>query len=679
LLEEVIISDQAIVNVGIGETSIQTKDLKRAPTFAGEIDVIKQLQTQAGVTTVGEVASGFNVRGGGVDQNLILYDGTPIFNTSHALGFFTAFNAEVIDKIKFYRAGIPAEFGGRISSVLTLTSKEAPMDRWHGGAGIGITSSHFNVGGPIRRDTTSVIASIRTSYSNWMLRSVESNYKNLEKTFVAFYDGSLKFVHKFNADTKLTFSGYASHDAFNLANDTLYNWNNMAASIRLDKALSNNLYSTITLSMGKYTYRMQEEDDDIAFDLSYGISYPTLKIDFNRNGSHELSFGLHNTYYQFDPGHLKPASSESDVIEIEMKGEKSVETALYLSDGFYINPNLHVDAGARLSMFNRLGPGKVYSYLPGATIERHNVTDSTFYGPGDIMKTYFGFEPRISARYLLSVNSSVKLAYNRMYQYLHLITNTAAMTPIDIWQSSNAYFKPQVGDQFSLGYYRNMGGNSVEFFIEGYYKYVNNILDFKDGTALILNDRLETGLLPGIGKSYGMEISATKIKGRLLGSLNYAYSRSLRQVNGDATSEKINDGKIYPANYDQPHIVNLNWRYGITRRHFFSGNFTYHTGRPFSLPRSIYELDEIAIADFSYRNQYRLSAYHRLDLAFIMEGNHRRKKIFDGTWVISFYNIYGRKNMYSVFFEETKKGQLRSFQLSVIGSIIPSVSYNIKF
>jgi hypothetical protein len=679
LLEEVVISDQAIVNVGIGQTTLQTRDLKRLPSFVGEIDVIKQLQTQAGVTTVGEVATGFNVRGGGVDQNLILYDGTPVFNTSHALGFFTAFNAEAIDKVKFYRAGIPAEYGGRVSSVLSLTSREGPMDKWRGSAGIGIISSNFNIGGPIKRDTTAILASIRTSYSNWMLRAVQSNYKNLRRSHVAFYDGSLKFTHKFNAGTKLTFSGYVSNDEFSLANDTLYSWNNMAASLRLDKSFGSKLYSSVTLAMGQYGYSMHEDDPELAFDLSYQISYPSLKIDFTRDGPHELSFGLQNTLYNFEPGRLKPGSPESDVRNIEMDVERSIESACYFSDGFYPTQNLYIEAGMRLSMFNRIGPGKVYRYEPGQPLEPRNITDSTIYGDNEIMNTYFGYEPRLSMRYVLSPNASVKFAYNRVYQYVHMITNTAAVTPVDIWQSSNTYFKPQIGDQASLGYYRNMADNSVEFFVEGYYKIVNNILDFKDGASLILNDKLETALLKGVGKSYGVEISATKIKGKLLGTVNYAYSRSLRQVNGDAPSEQINDGHMYPANYDQPHIVNLNWRYSISRRHFFSGNFTYHTGRPFSLPMSIYEVDGVAVADYSLRNQYRLSSYHRLDLAFIIEGNHRRRKLFDGTWVVSLYNVYSRKNAYSVFFEQIPSGNFAAHKLSVIGSIIPSVSYNVKF
>jgi hypothetical protein len=679
MLEEVVISDQAIVNARMGQSTIRVKDLKRAPAFLGEVDLIKQLQTQAGVTSVGEVASGFNVRGGSVDQNLVVYDGTPIFNTSHALGFFTAFNAESIDKVNFYRGGIPAEFGGRVSSVLNLTSKDGPYDKWGGSAGIGIISSNLNFGGPIKKDTTSLFASFRASYSNWMLNSIQSNYKNLSNSSVSFYDGSLKFTHKFNAETKLSFSGYISHDNFSLANDTLYTWDNLALSIRLDKSFNSTLYSSVTVGVGQYGYVISEEDRGNAFDLTYQITYPSVKIDFTRSGSHSISFGLHNTYYNFAPGLLEPTTPESVTRRVQMDDENSLETALYVSDEFYLKQNLFVEAGLRLSMFNRIGRGKVYQYAPGAPLEVQNVKDSTLYGNNEVMKTYFGLEPRFALRYILTPNASIKFGYNRIFQYLHMITNTAAANPVDIWQSSNQYFKPQIGDQFSLGYYTNVRDNSIELFAEGFFKHVQNALDFKDGASLILNNKLETALARGVATSYGIEMSATKIKGRLLGSLNYTFSRSFRRINGDWPSEQINQGKIYPANYDQPHVVNLNWRYGFSRRHFFSANFTYHTGRPVSVPTSVYTTNGVLLADFSERNQYRIPDYHRLDLAFIIEGSHKRRKLFDGTWILSFYNAYGRKNVYSIFFQPTEDGKLQAYKLSVVGSVIPSISYSIKF
>jgi hypothetical protein len=477
----------------------------------------------------------------------------------------------------------------------------------------------------------------------------------------------------------LILSGYTSHDEFSLATDTIFSWNNFAGSLRVDHTYNSKLFSTVALGAGAYSYQLTENDPANAFDLNYSISYPSLKIDFNYNGSHEFSFGLHNTYYNFNPGKLTPTTRESDARSISMGKEKSLETGLYVSDAFYWKENIFIELGMRYSIFNRFGPGTVYSYAQGAPIERRNIVDSVFYDSGEIIKTYHGIEPRASLRYTFNANSSVKLGYNRIFQYLHLITNTAAITPVDIWQSSNPYFKPQIADQISLGYYRNLHESMFETFVEVYYKHIENILDFKDGANLILNDKLETALLTGKGTSFGAEFSASKIKGRLQGAANYTFSRSQRQVNGISDREKINDGEVYSSNYDQPHVLNINWRYGISRRHFFSGNFTYHTGRPMSLPQSTYQIEGIPVSDFSTRNQYRLPDYHRLDIAFIIEGNHKRKKLWDGTWVISFYNVYGRKNAYSVFFKEDTRGFLKPYKLSVVGSVIPSLSYTFKF
>jgi hypothetical protein len=679
ILQEVVISDQAIVTGRAGQSSLLIKNLKRGPTFLGESDVIKNLQIQPGVTSVGEVSAGFNVRGGGTDQNLVLYDGIPIFNTSHALGFFSGFNAEAIGNVTFYRGGIPAEFGGRVSSVLNITSREGDYKKWSASGGIGIISGNVTTGGPIKRDTTSVIASFRSSYSNWLLRKVRSNYAEIGESAMAFFDGSLKLTHKPNNKTKIQLSGYTSQDEFSLVNDTLYQWQNLSGSLRMDRTHSERLFSTVTLGIGKYGYNFHDDDPENAFKMQYGVTYPSLNIDLNHNGDHSLSFGIHNTFYNFKPGLIKPTSAESNQGEIEMPAENSLETSLYFSDGFYWRENLYAEFGLRYSLYHRLGPGNVYHYAPGEGIEARNTIDSTTYGAGEIMKTYHGPEPRFSLRYTLTPTASLKFGYNRIYQYLHLITNTAAITPVDIWQSSNTYFKPQIADQISLGYYRTFRDNMFEGFIETYYKNVQNVLDFKDGATLIMNRKIETALLPGKAISYGVEISGTKAKGRLQGMLNYTYSRSFRKVDGTRDNEKINDGEFYAANYDQPHVTNLNFRYGISRRHFFSGNFSYHTGRPMSSPRDGYIIDNNVISDFSERNKFRIPDYHRLDLAIIIEGNHKRKKLWDGTWTISLYNIYARKNAYSVFYkEDSSNKQLVPYKLTVIGTVIPSLSYGFK-
>lgn len=678
MLEEIIVADQAIAKTSIGQTNLKMPELKRAPTFLGEIDLIKHVQFQPGVTTVGEVASGYNVRGGGVDQNFISLDGIQIFNPTHALGFFSAINTDVVSQVSFHKSGIPSEFGGRVSSVMNVGFKEGDYHNWKGSGGIGIISSHASVHGPIKKDTTSLLTSIRTTYSNWMLDLVNPEYTSLRNSSVSFYDGTVKLAHKYSNRSKITFSGYISQDKMRLTTDTLFQWNNLATSVRWDKTSSDYLYYSITLGVGSYQYLIQEPQTFQTFDLTYRITYPTLKVDFNYVKNRPVSFGLHTTAYNMDPGTLKP-SANSTIRTIDIANENAVETAVYYSETFTLNNRMFIDAGIRYALFARVGPATVYQYQSGKPIEPQYKIDSISYKSGDIVKFYHGPEPRLSFRYAIDPQSSVKLGYHRIHQFLHLISNTAAITPIDVWQLSDPFFRPQRADQIAAGYFRNLKDNMYEFSGEAFYKLVDNVLEFKDGAQLILNDELETALLPGKLKAYGVEFSATKIKGKFQGSLNYTWSRSLRQVKGSLDHEQINNGRWYPSNFDQPHVANATWRIGLTRRYFFSGAFSYHTGRPTSLPAQVFYVDGMAISNFPERNTYRLPDYHRLDLAFILEGNHKRKKLWDGTWIVSVYNAYARKNVYSVFFEQNHKGFLKPYQLSVIGTVIPSITYSFKF
>jgi hypothetical protein len=678
-LNEVVISDQSIVDKQIGYSAIKMTEVNRTPSFLGETDIIKSLQLKTGVTTVSEASAGFNVRGGGVDQNLVLYDGVPIFNTSHALGFFTAFNSDVIGESSFYNGGIPAEYGGRVSSVLSMTSREGSFQKWNGEFGIGFVSSNLTVGGPINRDTSSLIFSLRSTYSDWILNILQNEYQNIEHGSVAFYNGTIKYTQKLKAGGKLSISGYTSRDKFQLTNDSTNHWQNLALGARYGNDLGGDYHYGIGLYVGHYSFKVTEDDPATAFDLTYKIFYPSLKLDVIKDGNHELSFGFHSTFYNFKPGDLRPTSAESNSNSISMPNEMSLESALYIGDAFKLNPRLNLEVGLRLTMFNRIGPGLVYNYQPGAPLEPKNVVDSTQYADGEIMKTYIGPEPRLALRYTLGKHASVKFGYNRIYQYVHLISNTATVTPVDIWQSSNTYFEPQVADQVSVGYFTESKTGMWQGFVETYFKNIQNILDFKDGANLILNPKLETALLRGTGKSYGVEFSLRKMRGRLEAEINYTYSRSLRKVNGQFDSEKINNGDWYASNYDQPHIVNLSWRLAVIRKVYFSGLFTYHTGRPISIPIAAYEVNHIPVIDFSERNNYRLDAYHRLDLALVVEGSNKKNKRVQGRWTLSIYNVYGRKNPYSAFFDYNVAGAVKPKQISLIGVPVPSLTYGFKF
>jgi hypothetical protein len=679
-LDEVVISDQGITNTRIGQTTIKMTDLKRTPSFLGITDIIKQIQNQPGVTTVSEASSGFNVRGGSTDQNLVLFDGVPVLNTSHALGFFTAFNAESIGQASFYKGGIPADFGGRVSSVLNLMTRDGDYTRWKGGGGIGLISSDLSVGGPIKRDTSSLLVSLRGSYADWALDLIKTRFQDFTNGSIFFYDASVKYSHKLGDEKKLTIAAYTSSDEFELANDTINQWRNIALSMRFDDVIRKNLSYSAGFYFGRYAFQLEEKELPTAFNLNYQLSFPALKFDFNRDGVlHKNSFGFHTTFYYFSPGEMKPTAVLSNKAAISMPHEKSVETALYFSDNFQWTNRIHVEAGLRLSLYTRLGPATVYKYKTNEPLEPRNTTDSVQYDSWDFIKSYLGPEPRLSLRYVLDQHSSLKFGYNRLYQYIHLVSNTASVTPVDIWQMSSQYFKPQRSDQISLGYFKDFSGkrNEYEISVEVFYKHIKNILDFKDGASLILNRQLETALLNGIGKAYGAEISLDKLKGRLTANLNYTYSRSLRRIESDF--QTINEGQWYPSNFDQPHIGNINWRYAIHQKLFFTGVFTYRTGRPISLPLRSYPVDHQLVSDFPERNNFRVVDYHRLDVALVIEGSHRKKKYWEGSWVISIYNVYGRKNPYSVFFSNAGGGVLKPYQLSLVGTVVPSLTYRFKF
>lgn len=683
LLDEVIVQDQTskeLTTSRIGQIQMTIGAIKRLPALMGEVDLIKQMQSLPGVTTVGEAASGFNVRGGSVDQNLILYDGLPIFNSSHVFGFLSAFNSEAIRDVSFYLGGIPAEYGGRVSSVLDIKSKDGGYEKWNGSAGIGMITSNLMINGPLRKDKTSMAASIRSTYSNWLVHSIRTDYADLRDSKVFFYDGNLKLTHLFNTKTKLSFTGYTSRDAFRLMGDTTYTWNTIQGSARLDHQFSQKFHAEFVAGRNTYGYSVINDDFKTASTLSYQISTSVLKAGFiYQQGKHKFNFGWQLLHYRFDPGILKPNSQESNTKDFAMDKQYSVEQALYGSDEWSIRDRIYLEAGMRLPMFISFGPAEINRYQDSQPRELTNVTSSVTYSRGEVIKAYFGIEPRLSFRWTASPTSSVKLGYHRMYQFLHLVTNATAVTPIDIWQPSGYYFKPQRANQVSLGYFKDFKSKKYSTSAEVFYKSIQNIVDFKDGAKLILNRYLETDLLQGKGYSYGVETFVSKNIGRLTGSFNYTYSRTFRIIKGSTPSESINGGNRYPANFDQPHIANLSWKYNLSRRYFFTGNFTYHTGRPVTIPLSAFLFENTTVSYYSARNQYRIPDYHRLDLALVIEGNHKRKKIGSGTWVFSVYNVYGRKNPYAIFFKSDGQGITKPYQLSIIGTAFPSISYNVKF
>jgi hypothetical protein len=513
-----------------------------------------------------------------------------------------------------------------------------------------------------------------------MLKAFTRDFKEVQNSTVSFYDITAKLTHKMGVKHKLSFSFYASKDNFGLPSDTSFTWQNRLGSLKYDHIVNKKIAFSLTAGVGQYMYNVTDKDPATAYNLTYGITYPVLNFDLGiQLKKHKIQLGLNNVLYSMNPGNINPTSPESNVMQKTLPPSQSMENSFYFSDGIDLTEKLHVEIGLRASLFTSLGRGDVFTYQADSALNDNTRVDTLQFGKGKVIQQYGGLEPRASLRYSFNQNSSIKFSYNRVLQYIHLISNSVAVTPIDVWQPSNRYIKPQIGDQVSLGYYQNVKDNNFELSIEGFYKSVDNVLDFKDGASLVLNPAIETALIRSLGKSYGAEFTFNKTKNEFVYSLNYTYSRSLRRTENRLEEETINDGRFFPSNFDQPHVVNANFKYAPSRRFAITGNFTYHTGRATTVPVSYNVVNNVPIVNYSERNGYRVPDYHRLDLAFILEGNHKKKKLWQGTWSLSFYNVYARKNVYTVFYGPNSEGIQSAYKMAIIGAIIPSLSYKIMF
>ena len=672
------VADNNVSSAQTGISRLEMTELKKLPTFLGEVDVIKNIKLLPGVSSVGEAATGFNVRGGNIDQNLILLDDAPIYNSSHLFGFFSVFNPNAIKDATLYRGGIPAQYGSRVSSVLDVTQKTGNLKKFTGNGGIGIVTGRLSLEGPIIKDRTSFIVAGRSSYSNWLMHRLPN--ASLRESQASFYDLSTKVAHSINENNKLSLSAYQSADDFGFAVDTLYKWVTRTASLKYTHIFTNNFLVDISAVYSNYTFKLLNEEENNAMEYSNGITSRHVKADFSYFlPRQEYRFGASITNYGFQLGEVMPTSEYSQISPYQVQPEQSLETALYWNHEYEFGPRLTLTYGLRYSMFTNYGKSSVFQYEEGVPKKQRTITDTLYYNGLEPIKTYQGLEPRFSVKYSLSEMSSLKLGYNRMRQYIHLIFNTSAASPIDIWKTSNTYIKPQIGDQVSLGYFRNFSQNQYETSIEGYYKQINNMLDYKNGATLFLNPAIESDLLPGIGKAYGVEFIINKTAGRLTGLMSYTYARTLLKINGVTEEEKVNRGEWYAANYDKPHTLNIVSSYQVKKRITFSANFTYSTGRPASVPLSYYIVGPFRVPNYGDRNSYRLPAYHRLDLSWSILTNHRKNKKWEGSWNISVYNVYGRKNPYSVFFKHISGAPPQTYQLAVVGVPLPSISYDFKF
>ncbi|AOW19873.1 TonB-dependent receptor [Urechidicola croceus] len=683
-LDEVVIVSEESERVNIRKPEISVSKLnistiRQIPVVLGEVDILKSIQLLPGVTNGGEGSSGFNVRGGAVDQNLVLLDEAIIYNTSHLFGFFSVFNADAIKDIKLYKGGIPARFGGRVSSVLDVRQKDGNSKELSVLGGIGLISSRLSVEGPMFNDKGSFLIAGRGSYAHLFLQDNKAN----------FYDLNLKTNYKVNENNRLFLSGYFGRDGIDFSNVFENSYGNASGNIRWNHIFNDKLFSNLSMIYSKYDYQLNLkflEFDWVSSITNYNIKYD-LKYYFN--DKIKLSFGGSIIKYDFDPGEINPTSETSAINPLKLDQKRAFESGIYISFEHKITEKLSIDYGMRYSNFNRLGGQSISNYENNLPVvyntdldiyEKGVVIEETDYKKSESIKSFGNFEPRFGFAYQLNQSSSIKVGYSKAAQYVHLLSNTSSVTPLDVWTPSGKYIKPQLSNQYALGYFKNFTDNIYSIEIEGYYKNVDNRIDYIDGSNLIGNNTIETEILNGESKAYGLEFLIRKTKGDFTGWFAYTLSKSQqRTLGGNAGGNGINDGKWYNSSYDRTHDISITASYKLNYKWTFGTNFIFQTGRPVTYPNSQYEYEGLSIANYSNRNENRLPSYHRLDISATYKPNRKPDSKWKGEWVFGVYNAYNRKNAASVSFGQNRETGINEATRTSIFGIVPSITYNFKF
>ncbi|MDR1369019.1 MAG: TonB-dependent receptor [Dysgonamonadaceae bacterium] len=683
-LGEVVVTASAVDNVkrvNIGVEKLQLAKIKNIPMALGEVDILRAIQTLPGVKTVGEASTGFNVRGGSTDQNLILLNDGTIYNPNHLFGFFTAFSSDMVKDAEIYKSSIPAQYGGRISSVLDVTGKEADKEEFKGSAGIGLVTGKLNLEIPVVKKKSSVLLSGRTTYSDWILKNLpsKSDYKDGS---AGFYDLGMVLSNDLDTRNQLNVYGYFSHDRFSFTENDKYSYRNMNVSAKWKRIFSDKLLSSFGAGYDHYDYKtMDKTDPSTAYNLSFGIDQVFAKADFSYIlENHKIDFGLKSLSYTINGGTYKPEGDESLVKQDEIQKEKALESALYIGDQWDLTPRFSINAGIRFSMFNALGPRTYYKYNPGLLPYESTITDTVTVNGNKPVKTYLGPEFRLSARYLIGENLSVKAGFNSMRQYIHKLSNTVIMSPTDTWKLSDANIKPQKGWQAATGLYYNFGGKEWESSLEVYYKKMNDYLDYRSGARLLMNHHIETDVINTEGRAYGLELSLRKTVGKLNGWAGYTYSRTFLRQSDKMIINPVNGGDWYPADYDKPHDFKLAGNYKFTQRFSLSLNLDYSTGRPTTIPAGKYFNRTLNSTQVFYtdRNSYRIPDYFRMDASFNVEPSHKLTLLTHSSISFGVYNLTGKANVYSIYFV-SEEDKIKGYQMSIFAQAIPFVTYNIKF
>lgn len=678
-MDEIVVTGDAldanVTDIKMSRNEINVKQVKRLPALFGEPDIIKTIQMLPGVSSAGEGTSSFFVRGGSADQNLILIDEAPVYDPSHLFGLFSVFNADVIKESELYRGGIPSRFGGRLSSILEVRTKDGNNKKLEGSGGIGSLASRIMLEGPIRKEKSSFIVSARRSYVDLFLRAAG------EENTVHFYDVNAKVNWKHNNNNRFFAAIYLGRDVFDFDDTFGFDWGNATATFRWNHLFNDRLFSNTSIIASNFDYAMELDDESQGFKWTSNIREVTLKEDLNYfvSPSVELSFGYHVSYRSFEPGVIEPNSDRSLFTRTELQNEFALDHAFYLENQHKISNKLTLLYGARLSIFQSIGESDIYLYED----PRDNVnivrTDTLSFDNFENIKTFVNLEPRFSARYMLNPASSVKFSYNRMVQNTHLISAGTVPIPFNTWAPTSYYLEPQLADQIAVGYFRNFKDNAFEFSAEAYYKDINNVTDFADNAEIFFNEDLSTEYRQGDSWSYGLELMLQKKEGRFTGFTSYTWSRTERDI------PDVNLNEPFLANYDRRHNFNIVGTYELNNKWTFGANFTYTTGRPFTLPSGKYQYEDYQVDLITERNASKLPDFHRLDLSATLIPQNKRGRKWQGSWVFSIYNAYSRKNAFTIYTQtpEDSNGEpirnQKEARLIYLFPILPSVTYNVKF
>ncbi len=693
-LEEVVVTsetpDRNVRKVEIGVSQLTIRSIRRIPPLMGEVDIVRSLLLLPGVTTVGEGAPGFNVRGGSADQNLILFDGAPVFNSSHLMGFFSVFNPDVVRDVTLNRGGVAASFGGRAASVLDVKIKEPDAQKWGVNGGIGIISSRLSIEGPIIKNKLSFLVAARGSFNDFLFKLAPPNLKGTQANF---YDLTSKIKYQPNEKNTITLTGYVSTDIFKLASDSLsgqeinasstkFNYQTMNTVLNWNYFISKQVNLATSVILSRYKANLSSDDSSNAFRLESGVLHRQIKSDltYTPSETHQWQVGVSAIDYLIQPNTRIPGPY-SNVLPVDLAREKAYEIAAYIQDEWKVNTNVSIIAGLRYSALLNRGPATVRSYQENGPRQDETVSSSQTYGAGNIYHSAGGLEPRLAVRWSVGEGRAIKAGYSRLRQYIQQVTNTTAALPTSRWHLSDLYTKPVIADQWALGYFRNTADNDIEASGEIYYKTLTNAIDYRDGAELQLAQAVETQIVQGRGQAYGFEGLLRKNKGRWTGFMSYTYARTFLTMQSPYASEQVNNGNPYPANYDKPHTLNVLATHRPTTWFSMSLNFTYSTGRPTTQPSAIARVGGIVVPIYLDRNQQRVPDYHRLDFSMTFEQNplKNKKNQSQSSWVFSIYNVYAHKNAYSIFYKLSPASASDAYKLSIFGTAFPSLTYNFKF